>query len=87
MLDPKFLDILACPYCKSGVREDGDRLFCDRADCGLIYTVEEGIPVMLIEEASKPCPKCKAEREFIEEELVCRACGARFRYEPDPGET
>jgi uncharacterized protein YbaR (Trm112 family) len=85
LLDPKFLEILACPYCKSEVREEGDRLFCTRSECGLVYAVEDGIPIMLIEEASKPCPQCKAEREFRDEELVCNSCGVRFRYEPKPG--
>ena len=85
MLDSKFLEILACPYCKSDVKEEGDRLLCTRAECGLVYAVEDGIPIMLIGEASKPCPRCKAERDFTDEALVCKACGARFRFEPDSG--
>ncbi|MHC5036601.1 MAG: Trm112 family protein [Planctomycetota bacterium] len=83
MLDPKFLEILACPYCKGEVREEGDRLFCARSECSLVFAVEEGIPIMLVEEAAKPCPKCREERDFLDEELVCKACGTRFRYEPE----
>jgi len=85
LLDPKFLEILACPYCKSEVKEDGDRLVCTHPECALVYTVEEGIPIMLIEEASKPCPRCGAQREFRDEEIVCKPCGTRFRYDPGPG--
>lgn len=82
MLDPKFIEILACPYCKHEVREQGDTLVCARPECGLVYTVEDGIPIMLIEEASKPCPQCRAEREFAEESLICRECGTRYAYDP-----
>lgn len=84
MIDPKLLEILACPYCKAEIREDGDALHCTRTECGLVYAVEDGIPVMLVEEASKPCPKCKSQREFANEELLCPSCGERFRYEPAP---
>ncbi len=82
MLDRKFLEILACPFCKSSVREEGETLVCTHPECGLVYAVEDGIPVMLVEEASKPCPRCQAEREFADETLTCPSCGASFRYEP-----
>ncbi|MHC4779507.1 MAG: Trm112 family protein [Planctomycetota bacterium] len=82
MLDPKLLEILACPYCKESVKEEGANLVCTRSECGLRYGVEDGIPIMLIEEAEKPCPKCGADREFSDEELLCRACETRFKYEP-----
>jgi hypothetical protein len=85
VLDPKLLEILACPYCKAEVREEGDRLICTRRECGLVYAVEDGIPIMLVEEAAKPCPSCGSNRAFADEELVCRGCGARYRYEPEPG--
>ncbi|HEX3243809.1 MAG TPA: Trm112 family protein [Chloroflexota bacterium] len=49
MIDQKLLDILACPLCKTPVKEDGDRLVCTQ--CGRRYPVRDGIPVMLIEEA------------------------------------
>ena len=52
MIDPKLLELLACPACKTPVREAGERLVC--AQCGLRYPVRDGIPVMLIEEAEKP---------------------------------
>lgn len=47
----ELLDILACPKCKGEVYLDEDEsgLICER--CKLKYPVEDGIPVMLIDEA------------------------------------
>ena len=56
MLDPKLLDILVCPACKSKVVLEGDRLVCQSASCGLRYPVRDDIPIMLIDEAEKPEP-------------------------------
>jgi len=47
------LDILACPACKSEVKEEGDWIVCQNSKCGLRYPVRDGIPVMLIDEAKK----------------------------------
>lgn len=52
MIDPRLLEILACPACKKPIREEGDRLVC--TGCGLRYPVRDGIPVMLVEEAEQP---------------------------------
>ena len=52
MIDPKLLEILACPACKTEVKADGDVLVC--VQCGRRYPVRDGIPVMLIEEAEEP---------------------------------
>ena len=51
MLDPKLLDILACPLCKSAVQYDKDNneLIC-KADA-LAFPVRDGIPVMLENQA------------------------------------
>ena len=51
MLDEKLLEILVCPKCKGELeyREDENALLCHQ--CRLRYTVEDGIPVMLIDEA------------------------------------
>ena len=54
MIDPKLLEILACPACKTEVKEHGDRLVC--AKCGRRYPIREGIPVMLLEEAESATP-------------------------------
>ena len=49
MIDPKLLEILACPACKTAVKLDGERLVC--IQCGRRYPIRDGIPVMLVEEA------------------------------------
>ena len=54
MLEKAFLEILACPACKSPVREEGEKLICTSSGCGLRYPIRDGIPVMLVEEAEKP---------------------------------
>lgn len=54
MIDKELLEILACPACKSPLREEGDRLICSGNSCGLRYPVKDGIPVMLVDEAEKP---------------------------------
>lgn len=52
-IDKKLLEILACPSCKGDIKEvnAGKGLKC--VDCGLVYPVRDGIPIMLIEEAEK----------------------------------
>ena len=52
MLDPKLLDILACPRCKGPVIPSEDHTSLDCAACKLRYRVEDDIPIMLIEEAT-----------------------------------
>jgi uncharacterized protein YbaR (Trm112 family) len=54
-LDPRLVDILACPNCKGPVEylEDEHKIAC-RGECGYLYPVRDGIPVMLVEEAEKP---------------------------------
>jgi len=55
MLDPRLLEILCCPAehggtaCRGDLEERPDGLRCRK--CGLLYPVEEGIPVMLQEQA------------------------------------
>ena len=60
-LDPELLAILACPKCKVRVELEQDRLVC--VQCGRRYRVEDGIPIMLIDEAEPPSadfePKCE----------------------------
>ena len=52
MIDPKLLEILACPVCKTAVKLEGERLIC--VQCQRRYPIREGIPVMLAEEAEGP---------------------------------
>jgi len=51
-VDPELLKILACPKCKVRVELEEDRLACVR--CGRRYRIEDGIPIMLIDEAEPP---------------------------------
>ncbi len=52
MLDPKLLEILACPQCKGAVEADADHVSLVCEACRLRYRVEDDIPIMLIEEAT-----------------------------------
>jgi len=54
MIDKELLEILACPACKSPVRQEGEWIVCIESSCGLQYPVRDGIPVMLVDEAKKP---------------------------------
>ncbi len=50
-LNEDLLHILACPKCKGEIRlsPEGDGLICET--CRLRYPIQDGIPVMLIDEA------------------------------------
>lgn len=54
MTVPKdLLEILVCPKCKGQLEhktDDGEQLVCQA--CRLIYAVDDGIPIMLIDEAT-----------------------------------
>jgi uncharacterized protein YbaR (Trm112 family) len=49
MLSKELLEILACPDCKAAVKEEEQKIICYQ--CGRIYFIRDGIPVMLIEES------------------------------------
>ena len=52
-LPADLLEILVCPKCKDELEYRTDpveELVCNK--CRLIYAVEDGIPIMLIDEAS-----------------------------------
>ncbi len=74
------LDIMACAFCKSGLRLEGEKLLCTNAECGIIYSIKDDIPIMLIDEAERPCPKCSARRDWNDDILKCPACGATLQY-------
>jgi len=48
---PELKEILACPRCKGPLefRDQADEIRCPA--CRLVFRVEEGIPVMLLDEA------------------------------------
>ena len=52
-LAPELLKILVCPKCKSALEHyttPSEALVCRR--CRLVYAVQDGIPVMLIDDAT-----------------------------------
>ncbi len=49
MLSKELLEILACPICKNGIVQEGDRIIC--VHCKKSYPIKNSIPIMLIEEA------------------------------------
>jgi uncharacterized protein YbaR (Trm112 family) len=53
MIDPKLLDILACPVCKGDLkyRETDQKLICEK--CRLKYPIKDDIPIMLVDRAEK----------------------------------
>ncbi len=52
VVDPDSLEKLRCPLTRSRLRAEGDYLIAEVG--GLAYPVRDGIPVMLIEEATLP---------------------------------
>ncbi len=57
MLDPRLLEILICPDCHGPVRPTDGEQGIECLQCGLLYPVRDGIPVMLVEEASRRAEK------------------------------
>jgi uncharacterized protein YbaR (Trm112 family) len=57
MLDPRLLEILCCPAqfngeaCHGDLKETSESLLCGK--CGLLYPIEDGIPVMLVDHAKR----------------------------------
>jgi uncharacterized protein YbaR (Trm112 family) len=62
-VDAELLEILVCPQCKGALklRSDADaHLALDCTACALAYPIEDGIPVMLVEEAQPLAAKAGA---------------------------
>lgn len=55
-IEPWLREILRCPRCRAELRDDVDavELVCTGADCGLAYRFDDGIPVLLVDEARPP---------------------------------
>jgi len=53
-LDARLLEILICPACHGDVTELQAEEGLECSDCGRVYPIREGIPVMLVDEASPP---------------------------------
>jgi uncharacterized protein YbaR (Trm112 family) len=52
MIDPELLAILACPACRGEIIYLEAREVLKCAQCRRVYRIDDGIPVMLIEEAT-----------------------------------
>lgn len=53
-LDEDLLKILICPDCHGEVEHKARRKVLVCTECGLQYPIRDGIPVMLVEEATPP---------------------------------
>ncbi|HIF47488.1 Trm112 family protein [Candidatus Thioglobus sp.] len=51
MIDEALLKLLVCPKSKAPLKQVGHELICETS--GLAYPIEDGIPVLLEEEARK----------------------------------
>lgn len=82
MIDKELLDILACPFCKSDIKLEGNVFICTNPECGCQYAIEDDIPIMLIDKARRPCPKCGQQRDWLEDKdlLICPKCGTQIEY-------
>ena len=58
LIEPWLREILRCPACHAeladGEGPTGPELQCTGADCGLAYRIDDGVPVLLVDEARKP---------------------------------
>ena len=58
-LDPQLLEILACPApdhapLRPGTPDDPEAEALTCTSCGRVYPVRDGIPVLLLDEATEP---------------------------------
>ena len=57
-IEPWLREILRGPACRSELRdatgESGPELVCTSDSCGLAYRIEDGVPVLLVDEARRP---------------------------------
>ena len=51
MIDKELLDILACPVCKTEIKQTADETGLKCLQCHRVYPIKEGIPVMLADDA------------------------------------
>lgn len=57
-IEPWLREILRCPACRSELRDEdragAPELVCTSSTCGLAYRIDDGIPVLLVDEARRP---------------------------------
>jgi uncharacterized protein YbaR (Trm112 family) len=51
-MNPELLKILRCPLGKAELKMEGETLVCTK--CGVIFSIVDDIPVLLIDEAKLP---------------------------------
>jgi uncharacterized protein YbaR (Trm112 family) len=52
-IDPKLLEILVCPVTKGPLEYDKEKQELISKQAGLVFSVRDGIPIMLPDEARK----------------------------------
>ena len=52
MINAQMLESLRCPLGTAPMKYENEMLVC--TSCGLVFTIKEGIPVLLIDEAKLP---------------------------------
>jgi uncharacterized protein YbaR (Trm112 family) len=52
-LDPKLLDVLVCPVTRGPLRHVPEADVLVSEDAGLVFPVQDGVPVLLVEEARR----------------------------------
>jgi uncharacterized protein YbaR (Trm112 family) len=78
-VDSRLLSILACPWCLGRLDWTAERLTCSK--CGAVFSIRDGIPNMLVEQAALFCPQCKTPLEKGGREAACATCGCHFRMD------
>lgn len=53
-VDPELVKLLVCPDCKGAIEYKDRRNLIICTECGLRYPVRDGIPIMLVDEATRP---------------------------------
>jgi len=57
-IEPWLREILRCPKCRAELRDAdgpaGPELVCTDSSCGLAYRFEDGIPILLVDQARTP---------------------------------
>lgn len=59
VIDPWLRELLRCPACRAELADatgpdGGPELVCTSSACGLAYRVDDGVPVLLVDEAHRP---------------------------------
>lgn len=59
-LDERLLEVLVCPACHGEVEYKDRRKLVICQECGRQYPVVDGIPVMMVDEASEPSRRSRS---------------------------